>query len=151
MDTQAGIGGNIRPAIPTDLPQILEIESLCFEKQWREGYFCPAFQDTFFVFVDEKILGFIIACTCETAHKGTIMRVAVHPQAQGRGIASQLIAKALATLQEKQVTSVELDVETSKTDVKRLYEKLGFNTIKLVNVDCDYEDEAFYIMEMRLS
>ena len=151
MGNQVGIGGIIRSAVPEDLPQILEIERLCFEKQWREGYFCPAFQDTFFVYVDEKILGFIIACTCETAKKGTIMRVAVHPQVQGRGIASQLIAKALAILKEKQVTSVELDVETSKADVKRLYEKLGFNTIKLVNVDCDYEDEAFYIMEMRLS
>jgi [ribosomal protein S18]-alanine N-acetyltransferase len=151
MDNQAGIGGSIRPAVPADLPQILEIERLCFDKQWREGYFCPAFQDTFFVYVEEEILGFIIACTCETAQKGTIMRVAVHPKAQGLGIASQLMAKALAILKEKQVTSVELDVETSKSDVKRLYEKLGFNTLKVVNVDCDYEDEAFYIMELRFT
>ena len=59
------------------------------------------------------------------------------------------MAKALATLKEKQVTSVELDVETSKSDVKRFYERLGFNTLKLVNIDCDYEDEAFYIVELR--
>jgi [ribosomal protein S18]-alanine N-acetyltransferase len=151
MDNQASSTGSIRPALPADLPQILEIERLCFEKQWQAGYFCPAFQDTFFVFAEEKILGFIIACTCDTAHKGTIMRVAVHPQARGRGIASQLISKALATLRGKQVTSVELDVETSKSDVKRLYEKLGFTTLKLVSVDCDYEDEAFYIMELRFT
>ncbi len=129
MDNQAGVVGNIRPAVPGDLPQILEIERLCFEKQWQEGYFCPAFQDTFFVYEEERILGFIIACTCETAQKGTIMRVAVHPEAQGKGIASQLMAKALAILKEKQVTSVELDVETSKSDVKRLYEKLGFQVL----------------------
>jgi ribosomal-protein-alanine N-acetyltransferase len=149
MDKQPGIGGSIRPAVPTDLPRILEIEQLCFDKQWREGYFCPAFQDTFFVYVDEKILGFIIACTCETAQTGTIMRVAVHPQAQGRGIASQLMTRALATLKEQRVAAVELDVETSKPDVKRLYEKLGFITKKVVNIDCEYEDEAFYIMELR--
>lgn len=143
--------GVIRPAVLDDLPRILEIERLCFDKQWREGYFCPAFQDTFFVYDEEKILGFIIACICETARTGTIMRVAVHPEAQGRGIASQLLAKALAILKEKQVTAVELDVETSKTDVKRLYEKLGFHTLKVVNVDCDYEDEAFYIMELRFT
>jgi ribosomal-protein-alanine N-acetyltransferase len=151
MDKQTGSVGTIRTAAREDLPQILEIERLCFDKQWQAGYFCPAFQDTFFVYEEEKILGFIIACTCETAQKGTIMRVAVHPQAQGKGIASQLIVKALATLKDKQVTSVELDVETSKSDVKRLYEKLGFNTLKVVNIDCDYEDEAFYIMELRLT
>jgi ribosomal-protein-alanine N-acetyltransferase len=145
------IVGRIRPALPADLPQILEIERLCFEKQWRQGYFCPAFQDTFFVYEEDRILGFIIACICETAKTGTIMRVAVHPQAQGRGIASRLIARALDTLKEKQVISVELDVETSKSEVKRLYEKLGFQTSKLVNIDCDYEDEAFYIMELRFS
>ena len=149
MTGQPDLGGNIRPAEPADLPQILEIERLCFDKQWREGYFCPAFRDTFFVYEEERILGFIIACTCETAQKGTIMRVAVHPQARGRGIASRLIARALATLREKQVISVELDVETSKSEVKRLYEKLGFHTLKVVNIDCDYEDEAFYIMELR--
>jgi ribosomal-protein-alanine N-acetyltransferase len=150
MDLKGTVGA-IRPAVPADLPQILEIERLCFEKQWQEGYFCPAFQDTFFVYEEEKILGFIIACICETAQTGTIMRVAVHPQAQGRGIASKLLAKALATLKEKQVIAVELDVETSKTEVKRLYEKSGFNTLKIVNIDCDYEDEAFYIMELRFT
>jgi ribosomal-protein-alanine N-acetyltransferase len=79
------------------------------------------------------------------------MRVAVHPEARGRGIASRLITKALEVLQEKLVDSVELDVETSKSDVKRLYEKLGFQALKVVNVDCDYEDEAFYIMELRFT
>ena len=151
MASPPDIVDHIRPALLADLPRILEIERLCFEKQWHEGYFCPAFQDTFYVYEEEKILGFIIACICETAQTGTIMRVAVHPQAQGKGIATQLITRALATLQEKQVVSVELDVETSKSEVKRLYEKLGFHTLKLVNVDSDYEDEAFYIMELRLT
>lgn len=151
MASQPDIVDHIRPALPEDLPQILEIESLCFDKQWREGYFCPAFRDTFYVYEEERILGFIIACICETAKTGTIMRVAVHPQAQGKGVASRLIDQALATLKEKQVTSVELDVETTKSEVRRLYEKLGFRTRKLVNIDSDYEDEAFYIMELQLT
>lgn len=151
MASPPDIVDHIRPALISDLPRILEIERLCFDKQWREGYFCPAFRDTFFVYEDEEILGFIIACICEKAQTGTIMRVAVHPQAQGRGIASQLIARALTTLKDKQVLTVELDVETTKSEVKRLYEKLGFRTRKLVNVDSDYEDEAFYIMELRLT
>lgn len=151
MDLQTNPVGTIRPAVPADLPQILEIERRCFDKQWRQGYFCPAFLDSFFVYEEDRILGFIIACTCEAGNKGTIMRVAVHPEAQGRGIATQLMAQALATLKAKNISAVELDVETTKPEVKRLYEKLGFSTVKVVNVDCDYEDDAFYVMELRLT
>lgn len=141
----------IRPAVPEDLPRILEIEGLCFDKQWSDGNFIPAFQDVFYVYEKERILGFIIACSCAIARRGVIMRVAVDPQAQGQGIASQLMTRALATLREKKVACVELDVAITKTDVKRLYEKFGFKTLKVVNVDADYEDEAFYVMKLRFT
>jgi ribosomal-protein-alanine N-acetyltransferase len=148
---QSGITAGIRPAVPEDLPQILEIEGLCFEKQWGAGNFNPAFQDIFFVYEQEKILGFIIACSCAIAKRGVIMRVAVHPEAQGQGIASQLMEVALAVLRGKKVACVELDVEITKTEVKRLYEKFGFKTLKIVNIDVDYENDAFYVMKLRFS
>ncbi len=151
MVNQTGTIGGIRPAVPADLRQILEIERLCFDKQWSDGNFNPAFQDIFFVYEKEKILGFIIACSCEIAKRGVIMRVAVHPEAQNQGIASQLMTKALVSLREKKVACVELDVEITKTEVKRLYEKFGFKTLKVVNADVDYENDAFYIMKLRFS
>jgi [ribosomal protein S18]-alanine N-acetyltransferase len=151
MPNQADLKGIIRPALPEDLPQILAIESLCFDKQWHEANFIPALKDIFFVYEQEQILGFIIACSCEIARRGVIMRVAVHPQAQSLGIASLMMAKALAALQEKKVACVELDVEITKTNVKRLYEKFGFKTLKVVNPDVDYEDEAFYVMKLRFT
>ncbi len=146
---QKGGRSHIRPAVPEDLPQILVVERLCFDKQWQESEFRPALRDIFFVYEEDQILGFIIACCCEIAKKGVIMRVAVHPEAQGRGIASQLMQKALNILRERNVTCVELDVEITKTDVKRLYEKFGFKTLKVVNIDSDYENDAFYIMKLR--
>ena len=146
---QKGGRSHIRPAVPEDLPQILVVERLCFDKQWQESEFRPALRDIFFVYEEDQVLGFIIACCCEIAKKGVIMRVAVHPEAQGRGIASQLMQKALNILRERNVTCVELDVEITKTDVKRLYEKFGFKTLKVVNIDSDYENDAFYIMKLR--
>jgi ribosomal-protein-alanine N-acetyltransferase len=151
MVNQAGNVGNIRAAVPEDLPQILEVERLCFDKQWGENNFNPALQDIFYVYEQERILGFIIACSCEIAKRGVIMRVAVHPEAQGQGIASQLMEVALAVLKGKKVACVELDVEITKTDVKRLYEKFGFKTLKIVNIDVDYENDAFYVMKLRFS
>ena len=76
------------------------------------------------------------------------MRVAVHPQAQGLGIASQLLSKALASLKESKVACVDLDVEIVKSNVRRLYEKFGFKVLKVVNPDVEYENDAFYIMKL---
>jgi ribosomal-protein-alanine N-acetyltransferase len=143
-------GGIIRPAVPADLPRILEIESLCFDKPWGEANFSPALKDLFFVYEQEKILGFIIACYCEITLRGVIMKVAVHPQARGRGIASLLMSQVLAALKEKKVATLELDVEILKTNAQRLYEKFGFKTLEVLNPDADYEDDAFYIMGLQL-
>jgi ribosomal-protein-alanine N-acetyltransferase len=151
MANPADIPGSVRPAVTADLPRILAIENLCFDKQWGESNFIPALKDIFLVYEQEEIWGFIIACSCEIARRGVIMRVAVHPEARGRGVASMLLSRALAILKEKKVACVELDVEITKTDVKRLYEKFGFKTLKVVNPDLDYEDEAFYVMKLRFS
>lgn len=147
-----GPEGIIRAARPGDMPQILEVESQCFDNQWREGNFCPALRDLFLVYEEDgNILGFIIACACEIARRAVIMRVAVHPRSQGRGIASRLMAEVLHILREKNVNSVELDVEIVKSNVKRLYEKFGFKTVKVVSVDADYENDAFYLMQLRFA
>jgi len=144
--------GVIRAAHPSDMPQILEIEDECFPKQWNESQFCPALQDLFLVYEeDDQVQGFIIACSCEVARRAVIMRVAVHPRAQGRGIASQLLGQALNQLREKNIATVELDVEIPKTEAKRLYEKFGFKTLKVVHVDADYENDAFYLMQLRFA
>ena len=148
----SGAVGVIRAARASDMPQIMEVEQLCFPKQWNESQFHPAFQDLFLVYEEGgKILGFIVACSCEIARRAVIMRVAVHPEAQGRGIASRLLEQALATLREKKIATVELDVEIPKTNAKRLYEKFGFKTLKVVHVDADYENDAFYLMQLRFA
>lgn len=147
-----GTKGVIRAAHPSDMEQVLEVESKCFPKQWNESQFCPALQDLFLVYEEgDRILGFIVACSCEVARRAVILRVAVDPQAQGRGIASRLLAQALAKLREKNIATVELDVEIPKTNAKRLYEKFGFKTMKVVNVDADYENDAFYLMQLRFA
>ncbi len=140
----------IRAAAPEDLGRILEIERLCFDKQWDRANFAAALKDMFFVYEEEGIVGFIVACFCNIAQRGVIMRVAVHPEARGRGIASRLMTKALDELRARDVNCVELDVEIVKTEVKNLYEKFGFKTLKVVNVDCDYENDAFFMMKLKL-
>ncbi len=144
--------GVIRAAHPSDLAQIMTIEEACFPKQWNESQFTPAFKDLFLVYEDaEAIQGFIVVCTCQVARRAVIMRVAVHPRAQGRGVASRLLAYALDILRQKNIATVDLDVEIPKVEAKGLYEKFGFKTLKVVHVDADYENDAFYLMQLRFA
>lgn len=142
----------IRPAQESDIPRIIEIERLCFGEQWDYYQFKASLTDVFLVFLDSHshdITGFLIACCCKLAHRGFILRVAVHPDHQGKGIATQLLRASFARLRRLDLQDVELDVDIVKGGAIRLYEKVGFKTAAVVSVS-DEDDDSFYIMRKRL-
>ncbi len=140
---------SIRHATETDLPRICEIERLSFEKQWDYEKFKTALQDEFFVLEEGEILGFLSACCSPLTNTAIILKIAVHPDHRGRGIATRLIAAAVARLKALKMTEVELHVEIVKTGAIHLYERLGFKIRRVVTAD--YEDEeAFYEMKLKL-
>jgi [ribosomal protein S18]-alanine N-acetyltransferase len=151
MASPPGHGGIIRPAAPSDLPRVREIDRLCFDQPWPEGNFLPALQDLFLVYEQDDLWGFLVACSRAAGLRGVILRFAVHPAVQRQGIGSRLMTRALAAFREKQVASVELDVQIPRTEAKRFYEKFGFETQRVINADPEYEDEAFYIMKLSFS
>jgi len=141
---------SIRSATANDLESILEIERLCFDSQWSPGQFSASLRDTFLLFEEQgKILGFLIACSCNLARRAIIMRIAVHPDYQGRGIASKLITAALGQFRQRDLKCVELDVEIVKNGARKLYEKFGFKVMQVATVDYD-EDTSFLIMKLLL-
>jgi len=141
---------SIRSATANDLESILEIERLCFDSQWSPGQFSASLRDTFLLFEEQgKILGFLIACSCNLARRAIIMRIAVHPDYQGRGIASKLITAALDKFRQRDLKCVELDVEIVKNGARKLYEKFGFKVMQVATVDYD-EDTSFLIMKLLL-
>jgi len=142
----------LRPALERDLPRIIEIEELAFGKQWDYFQFKASLEDIFLVAVDGlsgEIVGFIVACCCQIAHRGLILRIAVHPEHQGRGIATQLIQAAFEKLKDLDLFDVELDVDIIKAGAIRLYEKMGFKVAEVFSPDFE-EDESFYIMRKKL-
>jgi len=143
----------IRPARESDIPRILEIERLCFSEQWDYYQFKASLTDIFLVYLDSRsrdLAGFLIACCCKVAHLGIILRVAVHPDHQGKGIATQLLRASLARLRRLNLKEVELDVDIVKAGAIRLYEKVGFKTAAVVSMS-DEDDDSFYIMRKTLS
>jgi ribosomal-protein-alanine N-acetyltransferase len=143
----------IRPAIAQDLPRILEIEHLTFGKQWDYYHFKASLEDIFLVAVDPMsgdIVGFIVACCCKVAQRGVILRIAVHPKYQGRGIATSLIQAVLEKLKKMGLKEVDLDVDVVKAGAIHLYKKMGFQVVEVFSPEAE-EDESFYIMRLKLN
>jgi len=146
-----GIG--IRPALIRDLSRIMEIERLAFGEQWDYYQFKASLDDIFLLAVDAvtaDIVGFLVACCCEISRRGIILRLAVHPDSQGRGIATQLIHSSLGELKKKELDDVELDVDILKRGAVSLYEKVGFKVVQVFS-SSEEDDDTFYIMRKKLA
>ena len=75
---------------------------------------------------DDRLLAFVWTKHEAGSPVGEIYVVATAPEAQGTGLASILLARALAGLRERGAHEAELYVEGSSTGAVRLYERMGF-------------------------
>ena len=139
----------IRRGTERDLGRILEIERHSFEKQWDADEFKAALNELFLVYQEGEVLGFLSACCCALAKRAVIMRIAVHPDHRGKGIATSLIAAALGRLRRMSIEEVALDVEIVKRGAIVLYEKLGFRLRQVVTAN-DEQNESFCEMTLKL-
>ena len=152
VEAPRDVGIGIRRALYRDLPRIMEIERLAFGGQWDYYQFKASLDDILLVAVDAvtaDIVGFLVACCCTVVRRGIILRVAVHPDYQGRGIATQLLEESFQALKKKDLDEVELDVDIVKAGARRLYEKMGFKVVETFSPDFE-EDDSFFIMRRKL-
>jgi ribosomal-protein-alanine N-acetyltransferase len=141
----------VRSASEQDLDRVLEIEQACFVDQWDYPQFKAALKDIFLVYEEEHIVGFVVACYCQLAKKGIILRIAVEPSQRGKGIAKVLLMQALTKLQNYDTMEVELSVDIVKTGAIKLYEKFGFRVMQVVSMDYNNDNESFYMMKLNLT
>lgn len=146
-------GKSIRSATEKDLDQVMEVERLSFSAPWSYNFFQSGLREIFLVFEKKEIVGYLNACVCADLEKAVILKLAVHPDHRGEGIAERLIRSCLDILIERQISIVELDVEFIQRGAIRLYEKFGF---KIANIlvfpsNTPGDEETFYIMRLDLS
>ena len=93
--------------------------------------------DTYTVLVadlDGHAVGFLAYTLHEESETGEIQLIAVHPDHQNRGIATELCSVALRRMKEQGMTfaRVETGGDPSHAPARRAYEKVGFEGLPLV-------------------
>jgi ribosomal-protein-alanine N-acetyltransferase len=144
---------NIRSATEKDFDRIMEIDRLSFSAPWIYNFFKSALKDIFLVLEKQgEIAGYIITCVCHDLEKAVILRIAVHPDHRGKGVAGMLIRTCLDLLVQRDIGVVELDVELISRGAIKLYEKFGFKIANVIVFPSDFpgDEETFYIMRLEL-
>lgn len=126
----------IRPAVRTDLPAIIAIESQSFPNPWPrdsiEAYFDD---DRAVILVAERLepIAFLIGLHECTPRGGPVFHIhdfAVAPPHRRQKVGSSLLAKLIALARAQGISKVQLEVRVGNEAACRFYERHGFNVVR---------------------
>lgn len=118
----------IREMVSEDLPAVTWLEEKSFTVPWSEDLILDALEsplDRMWVLVeDEYIAGY---CNFRViAGEGELMRIAVAPEARGRGYGRKLMEHLEKDARDHQVEDITLEVRASNEAAIGLYKSRGF-------------------------
>ncbi len=117
----------VREMTADDIPQIAELEALCFSEPWSQKALSESLDAGTLFFVaqkDNEVIGYIGISVI--AGEGYITNVAVFPKHRKMGVASALLNRVLKLRLEMPLEFVSLEVRASNGAAISLYNKLGF-------------------------
>ncbi len=121
----------LAPARPKEVSQLVEIERLIYTiPPWDETAFYYDLQRRNCLYLvvrdGDAVQGYAGMAVNFNAKDGHLTNVAVHPAAQRRGIATQLITALIQVAQENHLLTLSLEVRADNAPAQRLYRQLGF-------------------------
>lgn len=146
----AGHSMTIRSATEEDIDKVLKIDHLSFPAPWTPHRFKIALKDVFFVIEQKKIMGYLVACICDLGTRAEILRIAVHPDYRGKGVAKELLETSLRIFSKDDIEEVELYVNSANISAEKLYEKFGFKITKNFTFLDDQDFHIFHGMQLKL-
>ncbi len=118
----------IFPMTTHHVPQIAQLEALCFSDPWSEDSVASELDNELSLWLvaveGDRVAGYVGSQT--VLGESDMMNIAVHPDFRRRGIAEQLVGALVAALKEQGSYQLTLEVRASNEPAQRLYEKLGF-------------------------
>ena len=126
----------VRPAEAADLPRLAELEEAAFADPWSPEMLATELRHPTSVLLVASSAGGTgggeggalsgYACFRLGAGEAELLRVAVAPEARGRGIARQLIAAGFERLRAAGIASCFLEVRPGNASALAVYRALGF-------------------------
>ena len=120
----------ITPVLENDFDRLFEIEQQAHLVPWAKGTLLNSQGERYLnlkLSVENRIVAFAI---CQfVLNEATLFNIAVDPAYQGKGFGKQLLQALIAQLQQKQITTLWLEVRASNTTAQKLYSSLGFNEV----------------------
>lgn len=128
----------IEPATPADVPDLLRLEEACFSVPWTRKMFeaeLTGNQFARFLVARQRdpetmtltTVGYL--CCWVVFEEIRLMNLAVMDFVRRRGIATQLVTRALQAGQAQGAVRAVLEVRASNRPALALYEKLGFRRV----------------------
>ena len=113
------------------VPQIAELEKLCFNDPWSENSIASELDNRLSCWLvaiaDDKVVGYVGSQT--VLGETDMMNIAIHPGYRKQGIATELISALIEALNERGSHSLMLEVRASNEPAKSLYLKMGFDVV----------------------
>lgn len=111
------------------IPQLLDIEILCFSRPWMRPTLKALLQDPrshFVVAVDEDGIVAGWAGVRLILDEANLDNIAVHPRFQGQGLGRRLLEYLIHWVKKQGASALLLEVRESNATAIRLYQRLGF-------------------------
>ena len=117
----------------THVPQIAQLEKLCFSDPWSENSIASELNSRLSNWLvateGEQVIAYVGSQT--VIDSSDMMNIAVHPDFRRRGIAEALVAALEEQLRQRGSKMLLLEVRHSNAPAIALYEKLGFRQVGL--------------------
>ncbi len=133
---------------PEDLDEIVAIENVSFPSPWPKRLFEREIEALNSYKRVIRLSGIVIAYIVTwTIHDEVhILNIAVHPDFRKAGIGEMLMRDCICFSKESGLKYAILEVRTSNTEAIKLYEKLGFKTMRLRKKYYSDNGEDAYVM-----
>ena len=122
----------VRPFLAEDLAGVVAVENAAFEQLWRHdaaSFLDVASSYPYFVVAEDNtgIVGYQFNTI--DAITGYLVRIAVHPRAEGHGVGTRLLAEAIQYFERLHVWKIVLNTEAQNTRAHALYVRFGFQRV----------------------
>jgi ribosomal protein S18 acetylase RimI-like enzyme len=121
---------DVRAVRLTDFSALVVLDRLAFHPLWRNSidtlqWWKEALPYFVVAEVGEEVVGYC-CCSVEQVEHGHLIRMAVQPAWQGRGIGTRLLAEAVRFFRQAGARRMTLNTQKENERAQRLYRKFGF-------------------------